>query len=248
MLDSEVVTRAPGVTAIEIEGLSHRYHNGHQALQDVSLLLRDDEKVALIGPNGAGKSTLLLHLNGILKKQSGSVRIFGREAQDENLGEIRAEVGFVFQNPDDQLFSPRVFDDVAYGPLYMGLDRETIESRVTRALEAVGMAGFEQRRPHELSLGERKRVALATVLSMDPRVLALDEPSAGLDPRARRGLINLLDGIPLAMLVSTHDMHLVKDLFQRIVIMDGGRIVADGATVDILGDVDLLERHGLEGT
>jgi cobalt/nickel transport system ATP-binding protein len=245
MLDSEVA--APAASAVEVVDLSHRYPSGQQALRGVTLTLRDDEKVALIGPNGAGKSTLMLHLNGILKTQTGSVRIFGREAKDENLGEIRAEVGLVFQNPDDQLFSPRVFDDVAFGPLYMGLDEAEVRRRVGEALAAVGMSGFEERRPHELSIGERKRVALATVLSMNPRLLALDEPSAGLDPRARRGLINLLGELPQAMLVSTHDMHLVRDLFERIVVMDSGEIVADGPTEKILADVAFLERHGLEG-
>ena len=234
--------------ALDVDGLSYRYPNGLQALTGVSLRLQPGEKVALIGPNGAGKSTLLLHLNGILRPQAGSLRVFDTEVSPQSLGVIRAMVGLVFQNPDDQLFSPRVFDDVAYGPLYMGLDRETIDARVAKALEDVGMTGFADRRPHELSLGERKRVALATVLSMDPRLLALDEPSAGLDPRARRGLIKLLEGIPLAMLVSTHDMHMVKDLFRRIVVMDNGRIVADGPTETILDDIELLERHGLEGT
>ncbi|MPZ48793.1 MAG: ATP-binding cassette domain-containing protein [Dehalococcoidia bacterium] len=249
MLDSEVLTKsAPSVAALDIAGLSYRYHNGQQALKDVSFTLQPDEKVALIGPNGAGKSTLLLHLNGIFKAQAGRVRIFGQETIDANLGEIRALVGLVFQNPDDQLFSPRVFDDVAFGPLYMGLPEGEIRQRVGDALACVGMGGFEERRPHELSIGERKRVALATVLSMNPRLLALDEPSAGLDPRARRGLINLLGDLPQAMLVSTHDMHLVKDLFKRIIIMDSGAVVADGRTEDILADVDLLELHGLEGT
>jgi cobalt transport protein ATP-binding subunit len=249
MLDSEVLTKsAPSVAAVEIAALSYRYHNGRDALKDVTFSLQPDEKVALIGPNGAGKSTLLLHLNGIFKPQTGRVRIFGSETTDANLAQIRADVGLVFQNPDDQLFSPRVFDDVAFGPLYMGLSQPDVRQRVAVALAAVGMAGFEERRPHELSIGERKRIALATVLSMNPRLLALDEPSAGLDPRARRSLINLLAELPQAMLVSTHDMHLVKDLFKRIIIMDAGAVVADGPTEAILDDVDLLERHGLEGT
>jgi cobalt transport protein ATP-binding subunit len=249
MLESEVLTRsAPSAAAIDVAGLSHRYPNGQVALKDISITLQPDEKVALIGPNGAGKSTLLLHLNGILKAQTGQVRVFGHDANDANLGKIRSLVGLVFQNPDDQLFSPRVFDDVAFGPLYMGLPETEVHERVGEALASVGMSGFEERRPHELSIGERKRVALATVLSMSPQLLALDEPSAGLDPRARRGLINLLADLPQAMIVSTHDMHLVKDLFKRIIIMDSGAVVADGPTEDILADVDLLMRHGLEGT
>jgi cobalt transport protein ATP-binding subunit len=232
---------------VEVSKLTHRYPNGLEALKGVDLNLSAGEKVALVGPNGAGKSTLMLHLNGILKPRTGFVRIMGLDAADGALPKVRALVGLVFQNPDDQLFSPKVFDDVAYGPLYMGLPKDEVTRRVGEALEAVGMSGFEDRRPHELSIGERKRIALATVLSMDPQVLALDEPSAGLDPRARRGLINLLADLPQAMLVSTHDMHLVKDLFQRMVIMDGGRIVADGPTPELLRDTDLLERHGLEG-
>jgi cobalt transport protein ATP-binding subunit len=231
--------------AVEVSGLSFRYPNGRRALEDISFSLQPGEKVALIGPNGAGKSTLLMHLNGILKLQAGKLLIFGRPPRDENLGEIRALVGFVFQNPDDQLFSTRVFDDVAFGPLYMGLPEAEVRRRVTKALDAVDMAGFEERRPHELSIGERKRVALATVLSMEPRLLVLDEPSAGLDPRARRGLIKLLADLPHAMIVSTHDMLLVQDLFERCLVMDGGRLQADGLTRDILADVDLLERHGL---
>lgn len=246
VLQKEIET-ASLTPAIEVLGLRYSYPNGMQALRGIDLTVMPGEKVALVGPNGAGKSTLLLHLNGILRASSGSVRILGREAADGRLGEVRSLVGLVFQNPDDQLFSPRVFEDVAYGPLYMGLPEQEVRSRVGEALAAVGMSGFEERRPHELSIGERKRIALATVLSMKPEVLALDEPSAGLDPRARRGLINLLAELPQAMLVSTHDMHLVKDLFRRMVIMDAGRIVADGPTCRLLDDVELLERHGLEG-
>jgi cobalt transport protein ATP-binding subunit len=248
MLESSVRAEAStGLAALQVQGLKHTYQNGREALKGVSLTIEPGEKVALIGPNGAGKSTLLLHLNGILKAQEGSVRVFGLTTADANLGEIRARVGLVFQNPDDQLFSPRVFDDVAFGPLYMGLAEADVRQRVAEALAAVGMSGFEQRRPHELSIGERKRISIATVLSMNPQLLVLDEPSAGLDPRARRGLINLLAELPQTMLVSTHDMHLVKDLFKRIVVLDDGLIVADGATDAILTDVGLLERHGLEG-
>jgi energy-coupling factor transporter ATP-binding protein EcfA2 len=152
----------------------------------------------------------------------------------------------VFQDPDDQLFSPTVFDDVAFGPIHMGLQRAEVEARVERALAQVGMAGNEQRMPHHMSLGQRKRVAIATVLSMSPALLALDEPSAGLDPRARRGLIELLQELPLAMLVSTHDMRMVAEVFPRTIVLSQGRIVADAATTTILADGDLLERYGLE--
>jgi cobalt transport protein ATP-binding subunit len=247
MLDFETrVTMETAVApAVAVRGVHFRYPSGRHALEDVTFALRPGEKVALIGPNGAGKSTLLMHLNGILKLQAGSITVMGRGLRPENLDEVRALVGFVFQNPDDQLFSTRVFDDVAFGPLYMGFTEAEVRSRVERALDAVGMGGFEERRPHELSIGERKRIALATVLSMDAQLLVLDEPSAGLDPRARRGLINLLAELPQAMIVSTHDMYLVQELFERVLVMDGGRLQADGPTRHILADTDLLERHGL---
>ena len=198
--------------SIHIEGLSFTYPDGHQALQDISLSIEPCEKVALVGPNGAGKSTLILHLNGILSGE-GYLRVCGLEVEKENLGRIRAMVGLVFQSPEDQLFSPRVFDDVAYGPLYQGLSQEIVESRVEESLAAVAMSGYAQRVSHHLSMGEKKRISIATVLSMNPEVLVLDEPTAGLDPRARRSLINLLRELPLTMLVSTHDMLLVKELF-----------------------------------
>jgi energy-coupling factor transporter ATP-binding protein EcfA2 len=165
---------------------------------------------------------------------------------DGHLGRIRAMVGLVFQDPDDQLFSPRVYEDVAFGPVYMGLPPREVEERVCLALSQVGMEGYEGRVPHHLSLGEKKRIAIATVLSMRPSILALDEPSSGLDPRARRGLIRLLRELPLTMLVATHDMHLIRELLPRMVIMDEGRIVADGPTAELLEDTELLERHGLE--
>ncbi|MDD2922782.1 MAG: energy-coupling factor ABC transporter ATP-binding protein, partial [Anaerolineales bacterium] len=163
-----------------------------------------------------------------------------------NLPLIRSMVGIVFQNPDDQLFSPTVFEDVAFGPLHMGLPETDVRARVTSALEAVRMSAYKDRLSHHLSMGEKKRIAIATVLSMNPSILILDEPSAGLDPRARRSLINLLRELPITMLVSTHDMALVKELFPRTLVMDEGRIVADGLTIDILDDENLLTAHGLE--
>ncbi len=231
---------------IELRHLHYRYPDGTEALRGVDLRVARGEKVALVGPNGAGKSTLMLHLNGILLPSHGSVDVAGMRVEPSTLRRIRAEVGLVFQDPDDQLFSPTVFEDVAFGPLHMGVPVEEIHDRVERALAAVGMTGFEDRMPQRLSLGERKRVALATVLSMDPSVLAFDEPSAGLDPRGRRELIELLRGLPQTLLVSSHDMRLVAEVFPRTVVVDGGRIVADGPTEVILGDDALLSAHGLE--
>ncbi len=229
-----------------VENLEFTYPDGQQALRGVTLTIHPGEKVALVGPNGAGKSTLMLHLNGILRSRHGRVQVDGLEVKDENLGRIRAYVGLVFQNPDDQLFSPTVFEDVAFGPLHMGYPEAEVRARVQRALAMVGMAGFEERITHHLSMGERKRIAIATVLSMEPRILVLDEPSAGLDPRARRGLINLLRMLSITMLVSTHDMRLVQELFPRTVILDEGRVVADGPTAELLANTALLEAHGLE--
>jgi cobalt/nickel transport system ATP-binding protein len=241
----------PGVTdsrpgsVIELVGLSFSYPDGRRALDDINLVIHAQEKVALVGPNGAGKSTLLLHLNGILTGQ-GVVRIMGRELSNGNLGLVRSQVGLVFQHPDDQLFSPTVFEDVAFGPLHMNLDEEEVSHRVRWALAEVGMDGFEHRMSHHLSLGEKKRIAIATVLAMRPAILALDEPSGELDPRARRGLIRLLGSLPQAMIVATHDIRLVDELLPRTVILDGGRVVADGPTKVLLKDVELLDRHGLE--
>jgi len=230
---------------IDLDTLSFTYPDGRRALDNLSLVVREGEKVALVGPNGAGKSTLLLQLNGILRGQ-GVVRIMGSEVGDGNLGLVRSRVGLVFQHPDDQLFSPTVFEDVAFGPLHMNLEQEEVRQRVRWALAQVGMDGFEDRLPHHLSLGEKKRVAIATVLAMEPAILALDEPSGELDPRARRGLIDLLDSLPQTMLVATHDMRLVDELLARTVVLDGGQLVADGPTEVILRDTVLLDRHGLE--
>jgi cobalt/nickel transport system ATP-binding protein len=228
-----------------VKDLHFSYPDGHAALHGVSLKLCSGDKVALVGPNGAGKSTLMLHLNGILGGR-GEVEIAGQGLTRDNLPAIRAMVGLVFQNPDDQLFSPTVFEDVAFGPLHMGLPEADVRARVDAALEAVRMSGYRDRLSHHLSVGEKKRIAIATVLSMNPSLLILDEPSAGLDPRARRTLINLLRELPITMLVSTHDMKLAQELFPRTIVMDEGRVVADGLTHDILEDETLLTAHGLE--
>jgi cobalt/nickel transport system ATP-binding protein len=231
--------------SIDVRELVFSYPDGHAALSGVSLRIEPGERVALVGPNGAGKSTLLLHLNGILRGQ-GEVRVCGLELSDATLRRIRSAVGLVFQDPEDQLFSPTVFDDVAFGPIYQGLPEEDVRRRVAAALQDVGMAEMAGRVSHHLSTGEKKRIAIATVLAMQPEVLALDEPTAGLDPRARRGLIRLLGRLPQTMLVSTHDLRMVAELLPRTIVIDGGRIVADGPTPSILGSQALLEAHGLE--
>lgn len=231
--------------SIEVEHLFFSYPDGHPALANVSLHIAPGEKVALVGPNGAGKSTLVLHLNGILTGQ-GRVTVCGLEVGEKTLGRVRAAVGLVFQNPDDQLFSPTVYEDVAFGPLYQGLAPEQVSVRVSSALSAVSMQSYSRRISHHLSVGEKKRIAIATVLSMNPEVLVLDEPTSGLDPRARRSLIHLLRDLPMTMLISSHDLAMVAELLPRMVIMDEGRIVADGLTEELMKDKNLLEAHGLE--
>lgn len=230
---------------LQVCDLQFSYPDGHVALRGISLNMCSGEKAAVVGPNGAGKSTLMLHLNGILSGH-GEIEIGGLRLTRDNLPVIRSMVGLVFQNPDDQLFSPTVFEDVAFGPLHMGLAENEVHARVDAALEAVRMSSYHDRLSHHLSVGEKKRIAIATVLSMNPSILVLDEPSAGLDPRARRTLINLLRELPITMLVSTHDMAMVKELFPRTIVMDEGQIVADGATKSILEDEELLTAHGLE--
>ncbi|GIV78321.1 ATP-binding cassette domain-containing protein [Litorilinea aerophila] len=229
---------------IEVEDLYFTYPDGREALRGVNLTVPPGVKMTLVGPNGAGKSTLMLHLNGILRGE-GRVRVAGMEMNEENLPRIRAAVGMVFQNPDDQLFSLTVFDDVAFGPLHMGLPEADVLLRVETALRAVGMSEYRNRVSHHLSMGEKKRIAIATVLSMHPEILVLDEPSAGLDPRARRMLINLLKGLDMTMLISSHDMPLVAELAEQTAIMDNGQVVACGPTAQLLADHALLERHGL---
>jgi cobalt/nickel transport system ATP-binding protein len=228
-----------------VKELDFSYPDGHPALKGVTLSIGYGEKVALVGPNGAGKSTLMLHLNGILAGK-GDIQVAGLEVNKASLPLIRAKVGLVFQNPDDQLFSPTVFEDVAFGPLHMGLPEDEVRARVLQALEQVRMTHYAHRLSHHLSVGEKKRIAIATVLAMGPEILVFDEPSAGLDPRGRRLLINLLRELPLTMLVSTHDMLMVRELFPRMIIMDEGQIVADGPTEALMEDGALLETHGLE--
>jgi len=231
--------------AVEISDLHYRFPDGARALRGVSLVVREGERLGVLGPNGAGKTTLLLHLNGILNGEGGSVRIHGLEVNRSTLKRVRRQVGLVFQNPDDQLFCPTVYDDVAFGPQNLGLAEGEVARRVRAALEAVGMAGAERRSPFHMSLGEKRRVALATVIAMDSPILALDEPTANLDPRGRRRLIELLRSLQHTQLVATHDLDVVGNLCDRAVVLAKGAVIADGPVDAILRDRPLLESHGL---
>ncbi|MCX8023874.1 MAG: energy-coupling factor ABC transporter ATP-binding protein [Thermanaerothrix sp.] len=230
--------------AIEISHLTYIYPPDRIALHEICLRIAPGEHVALVGPNGAGKSTLLRHLNGLLRGR-GEVRVLGTPLTPQTVRWVRHQVGLVFQAPQDQLFCPTVFEDVAYAPLYAGLPPAEVEARAWAALDQVGMRAHATRSPFHLSLGEQKRVALATVLVMQPAILALDEPTAGLDPRGRRELITLLQTLPQTLILATHDLDLVRQVCPRTVVLDGGVLVADGPTARILGDAAFLLAHGL---
>jgi cobalt/nickel transport system ATP-binding protein len=232
--------------AVRITRLTYSYPDGSKALEGIDLDIRAGERMALVGPSGAGKSTLLLHLNGVLAG-SGTVRIMGKTVGEGTLRQIRKEVGLIFQDPNDQLFCPTVYEDVAFGPLNLAVAQSEIPRRVEKALRDVGLDhSVRNRASHHLSLGERKRVAIATVLVMEPAILALDEPTSNLDPRNRRHLIELMAGLPSTLVVATHDLELVLCLCPRTVVLDRGKIWADGETRQILGDRHLMEEHGLE--
>lgn len=239
---------------LEISDLHYSYPDGHQALHGVHLRIGDGERVALLGPNGAGKTTLVLHLNGILPAAGalgacGTVTVGGKQVDPRDrkgLADIRRRVGLVFQDPDDQLFLSTVGEDVAFGPANLGLRGAQLKQRVDDALAAVGMTEVKERAPHHLSLGQRRRVAVATVLAMEPELLVLDEPSSNLDPQARRELAEILLGLPVTMLMVTHDLPYAAQLCERSVVLDEGRIVADGPTREILNDAQLLAKHRLE--
>jgi cobalt/nickel transport system ATP-binding protein len=231
--------------AIHARGLRFTYPNGVVGLDGVDLRVRHGERVAVLGPNGAGKTTLMLQLNALLTGE-GELEVAGLRVGDDDVRDLRARVGLVFQDPDDQLFMPTVREDVAFGPLNRGCSRVEVEDRIAEALTAVRMQEFADRAPHQLSLGQRRRVAIATVLAMRPSLLVLDEPSANLDPRTRRELIELLDQVERTMVVVTHDLPLAAALCERAVILSAGRIVADGPCGGILADTGLLAEHDLE--
>ncbi|WP_436843994.1 energy-coupling factor ABC transporter ATP-binding protein [Streptomyces subrutilus] len=232
--------------SLEVAGLAYAYPDGHQALFGVDLTVGHGERVALLGPNGAGKTTLVLHLNGILAGGVGSVRVAGMPVEKRNLAEVRRRVGIVFQDPDDQLFMPTVREDVAFGPAAAGMRGAELEERVRDALEQVGMAGFAERPPHHLSFGQRRRVAVATVLAMRPEILVLDEPSSNLDPASRRELADILRSLDVTVLMVTHDLPYALELCPRSVVLSEGVIAADGRTQDLLCDEALMRAHRLE--
>jgi len=236
-------------SAIAIQGLRYRYHDGTEALRGVDFEIAPGECVGLLGPNGSGKSTLLLHLNGILPETiagDGSIRIAGQAITMANLESVRRQVGLLFQDPDDQLFCPTVEEDVAFGPQQLGLSGNDLLARVERSLGMVGLSGYGHRATHHLSQGEKRRVCLAGVLACEPTVLVLDEPTSGLDPRGRREFKTLLQGIAATKLIATHDLEWVVQLCSRVIVLDGGLVVADGPTTEILNDEALMVAHGLE--
>ncbi|PVG81056.1 cobalt ABC transporter ATP-binding protein [Nocardioides gansuensis] len=231
---------------LEVRGLAYAYPDGHQALFGVDLHVHPGERVALLGPNGAGKTTLVLHLNGILAPGRGTVTVSGLPVVRANHKEVRRRVGVVFQDPDDQLFLGTVRQDVAFGPANMGMRGEALERRVMESLDKVGMADFADRPPHHLSFGQRRRVAVATVLAMDPEILVLDEPSSNLDPASRRELADILRSLDVTVLMVTHDLPYALELCPRSVVLSDGVVVADGRTFDVLTDDALMRAHRLE--
>ena len=235
--------------SLDVSGLAYAYPDGNQALYGVNLQIQPGERVALLGPNGAGKTTLVMHLNGILAAGLGTVHVGGLAVDTEDkdaLREIRRRVGIVFQDPDDQLFMPTVREDVAFGPINMGVTGAELEAQVMQALELVGMADYADRPPHHLSFGQRRRVAVATVLAMKPEILVLDEPSSNLDPASRRELADILRDLDITLLMVTHDLPYALELCSRSVILSQGTIVADGKTIDILCNDSLMAENRLE--
>lgn len=248
MTDSKVT---PASVAVRVERLSFRYPGGPDVLTDISFTIAPGEIIGLVGPSGAGKSTLLQHLNGLLPSKlsdtsTNVISIDGVPVSQPTISEVRRRVGFLFQDPDDQLFCPTVFEDVAFGPLNLGATNDDARQRVRDSLASVGLAGYEPRSTLRLSLGERKRVCLAGVFACQPSVLALDEPFSSLDPRARRTLIGILKQFSGSQIIATHDLDVVVDLCHRVLLLDDGQLRAAGPTADILGNAALMERHGLE--
>jgi cobalt/nickel transport system ATP-binding protein len=233
---------------LHVTSLTYVYPDGRRALSDLSLQINQGESVGLIGPNGAGKTTLFLCVCGVHKVKPGAISVAGLDPSDPALRKrLPSSVGIVFQNSDEQLFSSTVFDDVAFGPLNLDLPPEEVRQRVGSALAQVGMTGHEQRVPFHLSGGEKRRVALAGVLAMRPSLLLLDEPSMFLDPRSRRGLIQLIQELPGAKVIASHDLPMIRDTCSRVLLLDEGRLIADGSPAEIMNNLELMEKHGLVG-
>lgn len=246
------VTMTAAPSAIRVDSLSYAYPGGKSVLKEICFEIPRGEIVALVGPSGAGKSTLLMHLNGLLPERIESlpgparIEISGVPVEKSRLARVRQMVGFVFQDPDDQLFCPTVREDIAFGPLNARLPRDVVLERVQRNLASVGLAGYEHRSTLQLSVGEKKRVCLAGVLASEPEVLVLDEPFSNLDPRARKGLIGILRAFPGTQLIATHDLDLVVELCHRVLVLDAGELRANGPVRQVLADPVLMEKHGLE--
>lgn len=237
------------MNAIEVEHLSFSYPSGAVALDDITFSIAEGESVGLIGPNGAGKSTLLMHLNGILPERISDatpVRVFGESISRRNLYRVRRAVGLLFQNPDDQLFCPTVFEDVAFGPVQFGHNGANLDEVVRMVLDQVGLGGYGARSPHQLSHGEKRRACIAGLLAYAPRVLLLDEPTSGLDPRGRRELRDLLKTLPVTKLVASHDLEMISELCSRVIILDHGTLIAEGPSRELMSDSALMLAHGLE--
>lgn len=231
---------------IELRDLRFSYPDGTEALRGISFQVNYGESVAIVGGNGAGKSTLLQHLNGYLVPTGGSVLVGGNPITRETIASVRRSVGVVFQDPDDQLFMPTVFDDIAFGPLNAGLPAAEVERRVTASLERVGMPHLRERPPYKLSSGEKRSVAIAAVLATEPDILVMDEPSSNLDPRGRRRLMNLLSGFEQTRIIATHDLEMAVEICQRVIVMDHGVVVAEGAPAGVFSDEEKMLKHGLE--
>lgn len=232
--------------SVEIKDLYYKYPDGYEALKGIGLTLYKGESLGIVGSNGAGKSTLLLQLTGINRPSSGKIEINSLEVNKNNLAQIRKDIGFVFQNPEDQLFTTSIYEDVAFGPKNYKLSKQEVDKRVTESLEKVGILELKNRAPYRLSGGQKNLAAIATAISMDPSILIMDEPTSALDPKARRKLINLLNSFDYTKIIASHDLDMILDTCERTIVLKNGEIVADEDTQNILLDKDLMEECDLE--
>lgn len=231
--------------AISIKDLCFKYPDGHLALDAINLEISAGESVGLIGQNGAGKSTLLLHLNGTLRPTAGSITVSGMPVNDRNVRTIRRKVGMVFQDPDDQLFMPTVSEDISFGLLNLGLSEDQVRQKTNAILKQFGMSAYADKMPHHMSFGEKKKIALAGILVLEPEIIVFDEPTANLDPRSRNEFIELLCGLHQTRIIASHNLEMIAQATQRAVVLNKGRVVADGPAKDIIADTALLDTNGL---